>query len=191
MYIKILFSRQSSLVSERTNKIQRALVRKSIPANAQMNSTNSIANKAKEDQPIGLHKTLSFGAKEQKGKLNENSLAAKQKKVHQSSAASLSHTVGQQSVGEREFGRTIDTNTASAPASAVRMGKQSTLANQAPDSKIATNKVSAFSSHAGVLRIHTRTNLMQQSSHLFHKLCAIRVLNLMNKFFVGGSQLTR
>ena len=115
-----------------------------------MHSTNSINNKsAKDEQPLGLHKTLSFGAaKEQKGKLNENSLATKQKKIHQSSAASLSHTAGQQSVGEREFGRTIDTNTGSqvnisAPASAVRMGKQSTLANQAPDSKVANmNKVS-------------------------------------------------
>ena len=115
-----------------------------------MHSTNSINNKsAKDEQPLGLHKTLSFGAaKEQKGKLNENSLAAKQKKIHQSSAASLSHTAGQHSVGEREFGRTIDTNTGSqvnisAPASAVRMGKQSTLANQAPDSKVANmNKVS-------------------------------------------------
>ena len=125
-----------------------------------MNSTNSIANKSKDDQPIGLHKTLSFGAKEQKGKLNENSLAAKQKKVHQSSAVSLSHTAGQQSVGEREFGRTIDTNTASAtqisaPASAVRMGKQSTLANQAPDSKVACNKVSDFSAMLGEFRIHS------------------------------------
>lgn len=115
-----------------------------------MHSTNSNINKsAKDEQPLGLHKTLSFGAaKEQKGKLNENSLATKQKKIHQSSAASLSHTAGQQSVGEREFGRTIDTNTGSqvnisAPASAVRMGKQSTLANQAPDSKVANmNKVS-------------------------------------------------
>ena len=114
-----------------------------------MNSTNSINNKsAKDEQPIGLHKALTFGAKEQKGKLNENSLAAKQKKFHQSSTASLSHTTGQQSVGEREFGHTIDTNTGSsvqisAPASAVRMGKQSTLANQAPDSKVANvNKVS-------------------------------------------------
>jgi len=114
-----------------------------------MNSTSHLPKSSANAEKPDLHKTLSFGpGKELKNqpKLNENSLAAKPKSIHQGSAVNLNG--GQQQADTREFGREITTNKSSttllsAPTSAVRHGKVSQLNNQAPGAKVAqTEKVS-------------------------------------------------